>query len=431
MFKRKLVDAVLNKMMPMLALVLLVSCGGGGGGGGAGGAAPSASPTTSATPTAIPTATPTPAVASSKLNDTGITSGGYDTSGNYVASCASAAAGNDCNTGRDATANDDSDGKAGFSFTKIAADGSELPASATSWSCVKDNFTGLIWEVKTTSGLHDWHKTFTNYDSTAAGQTGLGDGKPTQAQIDSIANSVGFKNAVNTAGLCGASDWRLPTVLELMSIVDYGVAPGSAIDANWFPNTFADYYWSSSPNMGPGHAWYVHFGAGVVSTYTRYNVMDVRLVRGGSAVVSNRYQVSADGQEVTDTTTNLIWRRCAEGMSWDGTTCTGSAVTYTHANALQRAQSEANASGKAWRLPNVKELVSIVDQSRYCPAIDNIAFPATPSTYAGSDTHFWSSSPYVGNSSNAWQVHFCTGEANGPNSARTNSYAVRLVRVGP
>jgi Protein of unknown function (DUF1566). len=34
-----------------------------------------------------------------------------------------------------------------------------------------------------------------------------------------------------------------------------------------------------------------------------------------------RYAISSDGQEVTDSTSHLTWRRCAEGMRWDGKTC--------------------------------------------------------------------------------------------------------------
>jgi len=96
-----------------------------------------------------------------------------------------------------------------------------------------------------------------------------------------------------------------------------------------------------------------------------------------------RYTASADGQEVTDSQTGLIWRRCAEGMNWDGSTCAGAATPFTHEAALQRATAQAASSGKAWRLPNVKELSSIVDKSRSYPAIDPTAFPATPSSLFG------------------------------------------------
>ncbi|MGI9213861.1 MAG: DUF1566 domain-containing protein [Methylococcaceae bacterium] len=138
---------------------------------------------------------------------------------------------------------------------------------------------------------------------------------------------------------------------------------------------------------------------------------------------ADRFVVSADGQEVTDTKTGLIWRRCAEGMRFNGSTCTGSVKTYTHENALRRATAEGARTGVAWRLPNVKELASIVDRSRVSPAIDPKAFPVTQSAW------FWSSSPYAGKPNDAWVVDFGDGNVDGYVN-RDNTFAVRLVRGG-
>lgn len=135
------------------------------------------------------------------------------------------------------------------------------------------------------------------------------------------------------------------------------------------------------------------------------------------------FTISVDSQEVTDTVTNLIWRRCAEGMNWNGTTCSGTATIYTHANALLRARNEATNSGKDWRLPNVKELESLMDRSRSNPAIDLVAFPATPASY------FWSSSYSAGGSDVAWGGDFYFGEI-GSSAGRSYLSAVRLVRTG-
>jgi hypothetical protein len=134
------------------------------------------------------------------------------------------------------------------------------------------------------------------------------------------------------------------------------------------------------------------------------------------------FTFSADGQEATDQATGLIWRRCAEGMAWANATCTGTALSFTHEHALLRAKSEAIASANAWRLPSVKELVSLVDRTRTSPAIDVAAFPATPSAW------FWSSSPYAGDSYRAWYVYFGLGYVStyGRNSG---DGAVRLVRA--
>ena len=135
------------------------------------------------------------------------------------------------------------------------------------------------------------------------------------------------------------------------------------------------------------------------------------------------FSISDDGQEVTDQASGLVWRRCAEGMNWSGATCAGSALEFTHENALIRARTEAAASGKAWRLPNVKELSSLVDRSRFNPSIDVAAFPATPPTF------FWSSSPYAGSSDVAWSVSFSDGSVRSDFGFRVFSFAVRLVRA--
>jgi PKD repeat protein len=150
----------------------------------------------------ITTGVPVP-VANGKLNDTGITAiQCYSAGTNTLSLCSSPAAlalnpAQDGMQGRDVVAatNSATDGKLGFSFTKIGAAGETLPASATAWSCVKDNVTGMVWEVKTKEGgLRDWTKTYTHYDSTTSAQvynfTIGATSNPTQAQIDAATNSV-------------------------------------------------------------------------------------------------------------------------------------------------------------------------------------------------------------------------------------------------
>jgi hypothetical protein len=126
-----------------------------------------------------------------------------------------------------------------------------------------------------------------------------------------------------------------------------------------------------------------------------------------------------NGAEVADTLTGLVWRRCSEGQSWTGSTCSGSAGSYTWQEALGRAK----AAGLPWRLPDVKELASLVDDSRVDPAIDSAAFPGTPSTW------YWTSTNCAGDARSAWDVSFGNDYASS-NSFRSNRYAVRLVRAG-
>lgn len=135
------------------------------------------------------------------------------------------------------------------------------------------------------------------------------------------------------------------------------------------------------------------------------------------------YVISPDGLEVTDQKTGLIWRRCAEGMQVIDGTCTGTALTFTHDAALQRAADQVSPTA-IWRLPNIKELTSIADKSLSNPAIDATAFPATPASY------FWSSSPYafdVFGETYVWGVYFLIGYVY--HVPRTGTNYVRLVRA--
>jgi len=144
------------------------------------------------------------------------------------------------------------------------------------------------------------------------------------------------------------------------------------------------------------------------------------LLSAGTGIAQERFSASADGQEVTDSRTGLIWRRCPEGMVFKGKTCTGQAAFLSATDAAARAKA-ASAPGAEWRLPILKELSSIVSAREADvdkAAIDPNAFPGTPIA------RFWTSSStgpgyftFVGFSDGS------AGEA-----PRATSAAVRLVR---
>lgn len=134
----------------------------------------------------------------------------------------------------------------------------------------------------------------------------------------------------------------------------------------------------------------------------------------------SRFTANGDGT-VTDRATGLIWKQCAEGLS--GTDClTGGATTFTWQQALQHAEAAVFAGSSLWRLPNKKELASLVEQRCVAPAINARLFPNTPSNW------FWLSSPYADNSDYAWGVDFHNGDVNG--SYKDYAKYVRLVRGG-
>jgi hypothetical protein len=82
-------------------------------------------------------------------------------------------------------------------------------------------------------------------------------------------------------GLGGHHDWRLPSRIELGSLVDYLVdPPGPTIDAGDFPDTPAEFFWTATPNAPfPTNAWVVDFASGLVQTERIASPHRVRCVR--------------------------------------------------------------------------------------------------------------------------------------------------------
>ena len=142
---------------------------------------------------------------------------------------------------------------------------------------------------------------------------------------------------------------------------------------------------------------------------------------------TSRFSISDN--TIIDNTTNLEWQRCRLGTTWDDSAngCPDDGVsdndTYTWKQALEAAASNEFNGASDWRLPNIKELNSIVEEACYNPAINLELFPDTPSD------SFWSSSPYANYSLNTWIVSFFFGI--GYYVDRSNSSYVRLVRSRP
>jgi len=133
------------------------------------------------------------------------------------------------------------------SYTKLDGQGNALPNSATEWVMVRDNVTGLIWEVKTDDGsIHDRDNIYTWYDSnpdTNGGNAGTpGNGTDTED----------FTNALNGAKFGGYSDWRLPTIKEL-SFLANKETHDPAINTDYFPNTVSPRYRMKGSALDIGH----------------------------------------------------------------------------------------------------------------------------------------------------------------------------------
>jgi hypothetical protein len=216
------------------------------------------------------------------VNDTGITYCG-DGDRSDLPCPVSGYPGQDAEYGADVTNYDDSDGHAGFSFTKLDEAGNALPSSASHWVCVRDNLTRLVWEVKTDDGgLRDKNSYYSWYNpdsSMNGGDPGVID---SGICVGSRCDTQGYVEAVNEDGLCGARDWRMPTIFELLTIMDND-SWRPVIDTDYFPNTLpGGIFWSSDPyQYYHGHAWLASFGRGYAVHATRRNPRLVRLVHGG------------------------------------------------------------------------------------------------------------------------------------------------------
>jgi len=206
----------------------------------------------------------------------------------------------DCRYGRDAAAaagmSKVGGGRKGFDFTKIANNGTVLDVSAvigsgpTDWACTRDNVTGLVWEVKTTSGLRNQSHNYTWYSSnmsTNGGYSGTESGG--NCANTGRCDTEKFVADVNVVGLCGAFDWRMPSTNELFSIVNYE-QPFSTIDPNYFPNMIGSIFWSSSVaalnytnhQIPPSNlAWGIDFYGGQPLILFKYYASAIRLVRTG------------------------------------------------------------------------------------------------------------------------------------------------------
>jgi len=111
---------------------------------------------------------------------------------------------------------------------------------------VSDNSTGLMWQQQDDGALRNWE------------------------------SALGYCEDLT---LAGHTDWRLPDIKELRSIVD-NTRYSPAIDLTYFPNTKLSWYWSSSTYASSSNvAWGVYFGNGYVGDYYKAYTFYVRCVR--------------------------------------------------------------------------------------------------------------------------------------------------------
>ncbi len=281
------------------------------------------------------------------------------------------------------------------SYTKLDSNGAALANSAKQWAMVKDNITGLIWEGKTDDGsIHDKDNTYS---------------------FDIVYNN--FIDILNEKEFGGYSDWRLPTSFELITIIDYGSAD-PAINTDYFINTMIEQnnvtkgYLTSdvqSKSTNLKYMWLVYYlwGGGndaVQSQLPQY----VRAVRGNAFV--NSFVDNGDGT-VSDLSTGLMWmkQKPTASLKWE--------------DAIKYCEDLSYAGYDDWRLPNIKQLASILNLSASNHFLRN-----------NSPGSCWSSTyyQYYAHINSAWVGGFSPGAVSLGRPETKNLYSILPVRIiGP
>jgi hypothetical protein len=228
-------------------------------------------------------------------------------------------------------------------------------------------------------------------------------------------------------GYARKTDWRLPDIRELATLIDYGrFNPATSFPGTPFPGLpYGRSFWSSSSDVSRTQdAWGVAFPDGLVATNNKHYSAGygVKCVRGKPLVTGSFDTLTVSGVPVVkDTATGLIWQRCAAGLG-GGTCGTGAVAEYDWQAASLYCEGLDWAGYDDWRLPDANELRGLVDYGKHDPAS---VFPNMPGTW------FWSSSERTGfpfsNQDDAWIVNFKDGDVS--YDLWQFEYAVRCVRV--
>ncbi len=233
-----------------------------------------------------------------------------------------------------------------------------------------------------------------------------------QAEDDNLSyvwdDAGAYCSALMLGGFKG--DWRMPSIKELMGIVDFGQS-APAVDMLYFPGTEPVIYWSGDTfSSAPLDAWVIDFADGLVNIDTKSNPKRVRCVRE-TEIVYGSFTDNADGT-VTDHSTGLTWQQSDDNTpkTWE------QALGYCENLTLPVSPLQND-----WRLPNIKELHSITAQDTTLPAINLL--------FTGADSiRYWSSTTRQSTNAEAWAADFNLGSVT--SGAKTDSYLVRCVRGG-
>jgi hypothetical protein len=259
--------------------------------------------------------------------------------------------GDDSNYGFDVDDFDPSDGHAGLSYTKLDSNGNPLPNTATSWEFVKDNRSELIYKM------------------------GMGQGTWAQATADAAAYTA--------LGLT----WRLPTIREWVYLANYSKFSDMFDPMVGFIDQGEDPWSSTDDPLDSTRAFCYETDIGLTdpACYKTDTLRHIIYV-SGPEIVQNLVDNGDD--TITDTSTGLMWTKYFLGsnVNWE--------------DAIDGAISLSLAGHEDWRLPNIKELQSIIDYTVGEPTINTNFFPVTQNP-----CRLWSSTTSAVQTSSAWCIY--------------------------
>lgn len=170
-----------------------------------------------------------------------------------------------------------------FDMTRLNQDGSVNDGkdyAAQPWACVKDNQSGLVWEVKKSEpGLQNSNNTYSWYDPDQNSNGGFAGKANAGVCTGSDCDTAAYAKAINAIKLCGLDDWYLPSRFELNTIVDTSVPlPGPTLPKAFFPESLPGKYWTDTTfrtrRVG---AWVWRFDQGSDYVVEKTEALNVRL----------------------------------------------------------------------------------------------------------------------------------------------------------
>ena len=198
----------------------------------------------------------------------------------------------------------------------------------------------------------------------------------------------------------GATDWRLPTPVELLTIVDLS-RNNPAVDENFAVS--GNYFWATEDKKQSGNAWKVS-GLGIIQSVAKTKKNFVICIREyNKETNSNRFE--SHGETVTDNDSSLMWQMHP-------------VASRTWSEALSYCEDISTDDKFDWRLPNRNELASLVNYTKKSGVSSD--FPGM------ADKIFWTSTSAFDETDKAWTVDFNTGTID--KAAKSDAQYILCVR---